>query len=364
MWPEDLLDFVLEDLIQEIATEAIHLVEPMPCDRWLARSAIQKAIRRGEVEVALQALAALLIQHPAGLWRDLVIIALEDVGVAGMNTIARVVAAARDRKWRRDQGGEWVVASALVKRMAAETHCQATCDLSLKLANDSAMEPARHEALEAEPSELAAIVAYNNIGLDQRAVAVLALAGGLAEEQRFLQPAAVFEALTSTGRSTHVVATAQAAWRICRDDMSLLLPLVWDEWMKEETSLVRDDDFAPATMIAGVPNYAIDQHTRAGQVVIRAYLGRDRDMVTLLGAAGVPPVRRPKVVGDLLFLTEGGCVKRRAIWPEGDRLRQKFRPCVGAFSLGDLLPAAKRLLAAKARQIDELRRQTLQSTKP
>ncbi len=363
MWPEDLFDFVLEDLAEEIASEALPQREPMPCDRWLARSAVQKAIRRGDVEIALQALAALLIQHPAGVWRDLTIVALEDVGVAGMDTVARVVAAARDRKWRRDHGGEWVIASALVKRMATETHCQAACDLSLKLANDPAMEAARHEGLEAEPSDLASIVADPTVALDQRAVAALALAGGLAEEQRFLQPAAVFEALASTGRSTHVVATAQAAWRICRDEMALLLPLVWDEWMKSESSMVRDDDLTPATMIAGVPSYAIDQHTRAGQSAVRAYLSSDHEMRRLLDAAGVPPGQRHKVVGDLMFLTEGGRVKRRAIWGEGNRLRLPFRPLFGAFRLGSRIRAALETMTAQASLMDNLRWETLHSAR-
>ena len=364
MWPEDLFNFVLEDLADEIAIDTIPLAQPMPCDRYVARSALQKAIRRGDVDIALQALAALLIRHPAGLWRGLTIIALEDVGVAGMNTVAGVVAAARDRNWRRDHGGEWRVASVLVKRMSEEVHCQAACDLSLKLANDPAMHPLRVEALEFDACELATIVADSAAGLHHRAVAVLALAGGLAEEQRFLQPAAVFEALGSTGQSAHVVATAHAAWKIARDDMALLLPLVWDEWMKEESSMVRDDAFALTEMIAGVPSYAIDQHTRPGQGVIRAFLSKDDHLLALLDSAGVPTARRQKVTGDLLFLFEGGLVKRHAIWLGGDRLRLPSRPVEGTFELWDSLKPALLHFAAKLRQLNALRRQHLHQTKP
>ena len=306
MWPEDLFEFILEDLTEEIAAQAISDPKPMPCDRWIARSALQKAIRRGEPEIALQALAALLVQHPAGLWRDLTIIAIEDVGVPGMDTIARVVSAGRNRPWRRRMGGEWVVASALVQRMAEGTHCQAVCDLLMRLENDPAWDKARVSALEADIPELARDLVDSTRPLEVRAAAALALGGGLAEEQRFHQPTAIFEALGSLGRSTHVVATAQAAWKISRNPMALLLPLVWLEWMKLEPVEVRDDDLPALNLIGSIPTSAIDQFTRAGQSVIRAYLNADPNMRALLDAAGVLSAQRSRVVGDLMFLLEGG----------------------------------------------------------
>jgi replication-associated recombination protein RarA len=82
MWPEDLFEYILANLADEIITTDIEIAQPMPCDRWVARSALQKAIRRGETEIALSALASLLNQDPATIWRHLGIIAIEDLGVA------------------------------------------------------------------------------------------------------------------------------------------------------------------------------------------------------------------------------------------------------------------------------------------
>lgn len=99
MWTDDLFAFVLESLAKEIGATPPAL-DPLPADRWLARSALQKAVRRGEVVVALRAAAALHAQVGPAIWRALIIIALEDVGVAEIDVVARVIAAARDKAWR------------------------------------------------------------------------------------------------------------------------------------------------------------------------------------------------------------------------------------------------------------------------
>ena len=36
-------------------------MQPLPCDRWVAMSALQKAIRRGQVETAKRAVRTLLV---------------------------------------------------------------------------------------------------------------------------------------------------------------------------------------------------------------------------------------------------------------------------------------------------------------
>jgi hypothetical protein len=48
---------------------------------YLGASLLQKAIRRGRTETALQAAATLLEQSPERLWRRLACIAFEDVGL-------------------------------------------------------------------------------------------------------------------------------------------------------------------------------------------------------------------------------------------------------------------------------------------
>jgi hypothetical protein len=57
-------------------------VKPLLCDRWLALSTMQKAIRRGDSLTAKRALTTVYRSDPSSTWRRLLIIAFEDVGIA------------------------------------------------------------------------------------------------------------------------------------------------------------------------------------------------------------------------------------------------------------------------------------------
>jgi hypothetical protein len=356
MFPENVLfDFVLLHLEEEMAGYLAPAPQALPCDRWLARSALQKAIRRGQTEIALSALAALLEQDRYGVWRHLIVIALEDVGVAGMDTVARVVAASRNRPWRKTMRGEWAVASFLVRQMAEGLHCQAACDLLLRAKNCPALELDRTNALDAERAELGSLLNDSAACLEKKGVAALALGGGLAEEQRQRDPATVFDLIEAQGYSSHVVATCRAAWRITRNPMAFLLPLVWQEWMKSEFHEVRDDPIPPVRMIGGVPSYAMDQFTRVGGQVARAYLAHDERMGPLLDGAGIPKSQRPKVLGDLLFLLEGSSLRRRVTWPLADALRLPVRMLPGTTKLDAALNEAMAQLRSNRPLIAQLR---------
>jgi replication-associated recombination protein RarA len=62
--------------------------DPLNVSAWVAMSLLQKAIRRGEERLALQAAATLLRDAPDRLWRRSGCIAFEDIGVADFNTVA------------------------------------------------------------------------------------------------------------------------------------------------------------------------------------------------------------------------------------------------------------------------------------
>ncbi len=94
VFPETVMfEFVLLRLEEEMVDYAPPQLNPMRCDRWIARSALQKAIRRGEVQIAQRALATLLEQDRYSIWRHLIVIASEDIGVVGNRRRSSVTAA-------------------------------------------------------------------------------------------------------------------------------------------------------------------------------------------------------------------------------------------------------------------------------
>jgi hypothetical protein len=92
--------------------------EPLIADQWVIKSLLQKSIRRGEIEVAQRAALTFLAQKGSALWRRFVIIAFEDIGAGSADDVAMTVAASTDGKWRKQSGGDIVVAAHLARLLA------------------------------------------------------------------------------------------------------------------------------------------------------------------------------------------------------------------------------------------------------
>lgn len=353
-----LFDDMLIDLTGAITAHPAPPIQPLPCDRYVARSCLQKAIRRAEPALAQRALANLLLHDRRSAWRALTIIALEDVGVANVDLLAQTVAAYGNRTWRTHMGGDWPVLAELARQMAGSLHCQSACDLLLYATNDPAHEHDRAAALEAAADTLAALLWESGAPPIERAVAALALGGELYRGQQHRDPAAVFDILAEAGRSPYVVATCRLAWRISRNPMALLLPIVREQWMlagRDHT--VTDDPVPSVQMLGDVPGYALDQFTRIGNTISRALLRDSGELRKTLSDAGVPTGGQSRAIGDLLFIGEGGLLAKRAIWGVGDQLRMPARQLPTVVKLGALLPNAVTILKSKACHLAALRQQ-------
>src|SRR5688572_29458860 len=95
---------VLENLEIAIRSERHKQPEPMPGDRWLVASAMQKAIRRGETETALRAAASLWYAERQNFWRRLHVTACEDIGVGDVDAVSKVLVATASPSFRRQLG--------------------------------------------------------------------------------------------------------------------------------------------------------------------------------------------------------------------------------------------------------------------
>src|ERR1700722_6940285 len=81
-------------------------LSPLPIDSWLASSLLQKAIRRGEADVAASAALTLFRLRRAAIWRRFLVIAFEDVGAASLDALLVAVRAAIDPGWRANLGSD------------------------------------------------------------------------------------------------------------------------------------------------------------------------------------------------------------------------------------------------------------------
>ncbi len=86
-------------------------------DPYIARSALQKALRRGDADRAEQAARSLLVD-PQRLWKGLAVTVFEDFGSVPVDLRGQVISACSSKKFRSDLGGDLVVARALIRQLS------------------------------------------------------------------------------------------------------------------------------------------------------------------------------------------------------------------------------------------------------
>lgn len=107
-----------------------------PCldtvDDSLLSSAWQKAIRRGDVHIAQQAVACLHDANPGYVWRRMRGIALEEVSIADLELVGQILAIAGKQVMRHTLGDR-DLALHLTDRLALAAKCRTACDLLMWL---------------------------------------------------------------------------------------------------------------------------------------------------------------------------------------------------------------------------------------
>ncbi|MGO4638451.1 hypothetical protein AB4Z43_08445 [Mesorhizobium sp. 2RAF45] len=297
--------------------------EPLHASPWVAMSAMQKGIRRGNVDLATRAVATLLKFDPAKLWRRIAGIVVEDIGLADLECVKLVMAATAGRTFRRDFGGEHRVASLVVARMCAAPKCRAADDLLIAVSHRHELEALRGDmARETLPEHLSRVEGRG--ALLGASLAALHASGTRWNGQvagAAANPKALFAAMRSAGIDHDIVMLAEQGWKRTREALPILLPLV-SRARPAGVLPVADDEF-PSVMIArnGVPTYCLDGFSYEGKAALGRFLRRDTVSTRWL-RKHVTAERRVAVLHGAIFRIEGGPVRQRVQWPCAATLRR------------------------------------------
>ena len=149
-------------------------IQPLPCDRWVAMSALQKAIRRGQVETAKRAVRTLLVTGKVeAVWKRLLIIGFEDIGLGSLDALLMVCALASEKAIRAEYESELAALDAVVIEL-----CQApkdrSADLLYSIAKfDPALSGFRSMLDGKSDAERLGLLAQRSLSLYERAALVL-----------------------------------------------------------------------------------------------------------------------------------------------------------------------------------------------
>lgn len=303
---------------------ATYDVAPLQISPWIAMSFLQKAIRRGEVSLALQAAATLLHTDPERLWRRLICAAYEDIGMGDVSAVALVNGAISGKLFRRTLGGEWAVASFIVERLTLARKCRAADDLLMALQVHPAY---ASERLTLTYQETPKLMRYAMGGADviSRATALCYALGtdrwrpeGL--RARKGDPLYAFQYMLDVGYPHCVLELARTGFNRVREPLSALMSFVSPTCLDSTQASGKDDEIVPTQMVGPVPTWVLDQYTREGKEALRRFLHRDAPITRFL-EMNFPPQLRLKFLGGLVFRVEGGLLKQRLQWETGQSLR-------------------------------------------
>jgi hypothetical protein len=114
----DIFGEAKQRLAREIDPNSTLPTKPIAADPWIVSSLLQKSIRRGETEIARCSALTLFKHRGSSIWRRLIVIAIEDVGIGSLDVVTTTVAAAGDSAWRKNHGGDLKLAVYLAGLLA------------------------------------------------------------------------------------------------------------------------------------------------------------------------------------------------------------------------------------------------------
>lgn len=297
---------------------------PIEVSPWVAMSLLQKAIRRGECRLALQAAATLLRDAPDRLWRRIGGIAFEDIGLADLETVALATAALGGTRLRERLGGEWAVASLVVSRMAKAAKCRAADDLLMSSELHPAFKQSRQEFPSKSTSDLLEIATRSDV-IQERALALWYALGTNRWSARNLkerrgEPEAVFDHLGQVGIASDLVELAREGFSKTRSVLPVLVAQLSLISGREDSSTV-DDGIPPSVVIGDVPGWAYDLYSREGRRCFAAFLQGETRTARWI-RRHVSSAQRINFLGGIVFRLEGGKCKSRLAWKVAEQLRE------------------------------------------
>jgi hypothetical protein len=298
--------------------------EPLAISPWLAAALLQKSIRRGEEQIALQAAVSLLQISPDRMWRRCGGIAAEDVGLGNVGVVANVAAALSGKRFRAGFGGEWRVASFIVSQMANATKCRASDDLLMAAERHPLLADARREFAMLSTRELLNIVT-GSASLPERALATWYALGTGHRPSPWLhprrgEPNVIFDTLCERGYPNSIVAIGRELFRRTGEPLGPFLALLCPQ-RQTETATVVDDETPSEVMINGIPGWAHDRYVRDGMECLRIFLQRNTETARWV-RSHVRSTKRVDFIGDVLFRVEGQTSKARLHWPTAVELQR------------------------------------------
>lgn len=281
--------------------------------KWLNISALQKAIRRGQVTRAIQFARQGCMLDADYVFRRIAVCALEDIGIGNFLAVACCLAVLGDKRRRRDIG-EANLAAYLAQMLAESPKSRLACDLLSLVEYNPRLKPIITEWASASDTELANNALNQSMAMDRRMLATWLLAGthrfhsNLLPKSNYRQRSSIMQEMTKARMPLILYYIADKGAARASDALFCSYLQIWNIVKNQYDFELLNNEISNSEIINDFPVEAYDMHTREGRIGIsrfRNYLERD--------AALPQPFTKDIDLGNILFRVEGGLLDREVI---------------------------------------------------
>jgi hypothetical protein len=316
----DTLGAARQWLAREIDSKSALPSKPIAADPWVVSSLLQKSIRRSDTNIAQLAAFTFFKLKGGAIWRRLMVIAFEDIGIGSVDALTTTVAAAGDSAWRKNHGGDLRLVAylaALLAEAPKDRSADYLCDAKDHPMLTKFWRAMGNASLESRLSH----VQDQALGLPQRAVAALS-ALGIGSRGDISRGTGGLEALLTSFRELEVpeelVAAAGIAAARTREPITAMVSLIWLAARQSENR-VCDYAVPPLVKADDVPLCALDKHTRSGREAIWRF-ACENDSVRACLARFVPAGLRRSACYMAAFYVDAAPIARRLMWGQSEAL--------------------------------------------
>jgi hypothetical protein len=291
-------------------------VVPMAAaDEWLASSALQKAVRRGDLSTALSAALRYSQLRGGDIWRRLAVIAFEDIGGADLIAL-KAAAFASSAKCRVDLGGDLPAMFGAIARMVEAPKDRSPDHLICAAHSHPSFEEIRERVGSLSLGRRIAVAASVDLPIMDRAVAAWYSSGVEWGAERRVGRGdlpGLLTALADTGIPDSVLAPTAIAARRTREPITIMAPLLWQQIGRDAQNALVAEPLLSEACVHGIPLYALDKHTRLGRHAIKAFATQTPEIAAAISDL-VPDFLAHRVAGLAAFYADAAQVSPRLVW--------------------------------------------------
>lgn len=298
-------------------------------DPWVCSSLLQKAIRRGDTELAVASGLRLHQLRGAAIWSRLLLITVEDIGIASPSAVSLAVKIAK--LIRGQSSGDVTGALAhLIEMLALAPKCRCSDYLVSTTYSHTSFESERCMVGELSIEQRIGVAADTSKPIVTRAIAAW-FASGLnwSGESRVGKGnlKALLSAFTGSDVPHEFLSDVAYACERTKHPIAIMLPVLWsaaNAYANDSFPLISDIAASASPSIRGVPAYAYDKHTYAGKAAIGRLAVENAEVAKVL-SKWVPDFRGRDATAMAAFYVDAIPVRPQYIWQRSVELERLGR---------------------------------------